>query len=92
MKGGGTFPTVGRNAFRSCSRNALSRRSRLILLLATTALAVPVVVLPTATAASALAPTQYRVPGFSLGTGTDVPLSHLTNFVFLPNGRDPRHR
>jgi glucose/arabinose dehydrogenase len=64
------------------------RRSRLVLLAATVALAVPVVVLPTATTASALAPTQYRVPGFSLGTGQDTNMPDtLTNFVYLPSGR-----
>jgi glucose/arabinose dehydrogenase len=64
------------------------RRSRLVLLAATVALAIPIVVLPTATTASALAPTQIRVAGFSFGqpTSTALPTS-LTNFVYLPGGQ-----
>ena len=62
--------------------------SRLLLAVAAAAVAVPIVVLPSATPASALAPTQYRVPGFTLGdgTGTDIP-TQLTNFVYLPGDR-----
>jgi glucose/arabinose dehydrogenase len=63
------------------------QRPRWVLILAVLAVAVPVVVVPATTASADLAPTQYRVPGFSLGTGNPVPLSHLTNFVYLPNGR-----
>jgi glucose/arabinose dehydrogenase len=47
---------------------------------------VPVVV--PATKAAALSPTQYRVPGFSLGDGQDTNMPDtLTNFVYLPSGR-----
>jgi glucose/arabinose dehydrogenase len=60
--------------------------SRLLLALAVAAVALPVVVLPTATPASAVTTPQIRVSGFSFGQPIPTNNTNLTNFVYLPSG------
>src|SRR5262249_54942768 len=87
---------TGRSAYPPCRdvaplsqariRRALTRY-RWTLIVAALATAIPAVVVP-ASPASALAPTQYRLSGFSLGTGQDTNMPDtLTNFVYLPSGQ-----
>ena len=69
-------------------RHSVARalRRRWLLAIAAAALALPVVVLPTATPASALAPAQFRVSGFSFAQPIATGNTNLTNFVYLPSG------